>query len=207
MIPPIKNLVGTGLGFVSLRHGIRQQSLCHCRQMSSSSVRKYSSGGSKKGEEEVNQIYEESKHEIQGRPRVFSGIQPTGDIHLGNYFGAIRQWVKFQEEKKAGKYEHCIYSVVDLHAITMPQDRHVLEKNIFQAVATLLACGIDPNESILFLQSHVPLHPQLAWVLGCLSTMPQLGRLPNFRDKSKRLKEVPLDCILILFFKLLLVFP
>ncbi|CAL8071313.1 unnamed protein product [Orchesella dallaii] len=196
----IKTLVGIGL--TSLRHNFKLQRFCSCRQLSSSSFRKFSSSkesggtGSKKGEEvgeeDVNKIFEESKHEIKGQPRVFSGIQPTGEIHLGNYFGAIRQWVRFQDEKKAGKYEQCIYSVVDLHAITIPQDRDVLEKNIFQAVATLLACGIDPNESILFLQSHVPLHPQLSWVLGCLSTMPQLGRLPNFRDKSKKLKEVPL---------------
>ncbi|OXA50167.1 tryptophan--tRNA ligase, mitochondrial [Folsomia candida] len=152
--------------------------------------RNYSSSydGVGAGEEKIGDIKEVRPED----KRIFSGIQPTGQIHLGNYFGAIKQWVKFQEEKVEGKYGECIYSVVDLHAITMPQERDSLEKSTFECVATLLACGIDPNKSILFLQSHVALHSQLSWVLGCTTTMPRLGQLPQFKEKSKTLAEVPL---------------
>jgi len=124
--------------------------------------------------------------------RIFSGIQPTGQIHLGNYFGAVRQWVKFQNEKIQGKYDESIFCVVDLHAITLPQDPKKLRAASLEATATILACGIDPDKSVLFLQSQVALHTQLSWVLGCLTTMPRLGQLASFREKSKQVKDVPL---------------
>lgn len=119
--------------------------------------------------------------------RIFSGIQPTGSLHLGNYYGAIKQWVKLQDEG-----EDVIYSIVDLHAITLPQEPKKLSQNIFDCAATLLACGIDPDKSILFLQSTISYHAELSWVLNCLTTMPRLGHLPQYKEKSAMVKDVPL---------------
>lgn len=98
------------------------------------------------------------------RPRVLSGIQPTaGSFHLGNYLGAVRQWVALQEAHDA------FYMVVDLHAITIPQDPAELRANTRLAVAQLLAAGVDPERCTLFVQSHVPEHAQLGWVMNCLT--------------------------------------
>ncbi|XP_068209673.1 tryptophan--tRNA ligase, mitochondrial isoform X1 [Palaemon carinicauda] len=118
---------------------------------------------------------------------IFSGIQPTGVLHLGNYFGAVRKWVELQD---AG--ENVIYCIVDLHSITLPQDPKTLHSQILSMAASLIACGIDPSKAILFQQSKVSEHSQLNWVLGCLTTMARLGHLPQFKEKSDRLKEVPL---------------
>jgi tryptophanyl-tRNA synthetase len=115
------------------------------------------------------------------RPRVLSGIQPTADsFHLGNYLGAVRNWVSMQ-----GEYD-CFYSVVDLHAITVRQDPEVLRQRTRVAAAQLLAVGIDPARSTLFVQSHVPEHAQLAWVLGCLTGFGEASRMTQFKDKSAR---------------------
>jgi tryptophanyl-tRNA synthetase len=115
------------------------------------------------------------------RPRVLSGIQPTADsFHLGNYLGAIRQWAALQEDHDA------YYCVVDLHAITVEQDPQLLRKRTRIAAAQLLAAGIDPDRSTLFVQSQVPEHTQLAWVLGCLTGFGEAGRMTQFKDKSGR---------------------
>lgn len=115
------------------------------------------------------------------RPRVLSGIQPTaGSFHLGNYLGALRQWVALQETHDA------FYCVVDLHAITVEQDPKVLRQNTRVSAAQLLALGIDPDRSALFVQSHVPEHAQLAWVLQCLTGFGEASRMTQFKDKSAR---------------------
>ncbi|MEU0407006.1 tryptophan--tRNA ligase [Streptomyces griseorubiginosus] len=115
------------------------------------------------------------------RPRVLSGIQPTaGSFHLGNYLGAVRQWVALQESHDA------FYAVVDLHAITIPQDPKELTANTRLAAAQLLAAGLDPERCTLFVQSHVPEHAQLAWVMNCLTGFGEASRMTQFKDKSAR---------------------
>ncbi|WP_305126595.1 tryptophan--tRNA ligase [Streptomyces odontomachi] len=115
------------------------------------------------------------------RPRVLSGIQPTaGSFHLGNYLGAVRQWVALQDSHDA------FYMVVDLHAITVPQDPAELRANTRLAAAQLLAAGLDPQRCTLFVQSHVPEHAQLAWVMNCLTGFGEAGRMTQFKDKSAK---------------------
>ena len=115
------------------------------------------------------------------RPRVLSGIQPTADsLHLGNYLGAVRQWVSLQFDHDA------FYCVVDLHAITIEHDPAVLRQRTLASVAQLLAMGLDPGQCTLFVQSHVPEHTQLAWVLGCLTGFGEASRMTQFKDKSAR---------------------
>ncbi|RWS14966.1 hypothetical protein B4U79_12471, partial [Dinothrombium tinctorium] len=122
------------------------------------------------------------------RSVVFSGIQPTGSIHLGNYFGAIRQWVDLQNDES----KCCIFSVADLHSITMRTEPEQLKSNIKLVTATLLASGLDPEKCILFQQSSVSQHTLFSWILGCFSTMAELRHLPHFKEKSATLKTVPL---------------
>ena len=115
------------------------------------------------------------------RPRVLSGIQPTADsFHVGNYLGALRQWVELQASHET------FYSIVDLHAITVEQDPTVLRQRARVAAAQLLALGIDPHRSTLFVQSHVPAHTQLSWVLECLTGFGEASRMTQFKDKSQR---------------------
>ena len=114
---------------------------------------------------------------------VFSGIQPSGMLTLGNYLGALKNWVSMQED-----YD-CIFSVVDLHSITVRQDPIKLRKQIFDTYVLLLACGIDPKKSLLFIQSHVPAHSQLAWVFNCYTQFGELSRMTQFKDKSSRYAE------------------
>ncbi|TDB86041.1 tryptophan--tRNA ligase [Actinomadura sp. KC216] len=115
------------------------------------------------------------------RPRVLSGIQPTADsFHLGNYLGALRQWVAMQDTHDA------FYCVVDLHAITVEHDPAVLRRRTKVAVAQLLAMGLDPERATVFVQSHVPEHAELAWVLGCLTGFGEAGRMTQFKDKSSK---------------------
>jgi tryptophanyl-tRNA synthetase len=117
----------------------------------------------------------------QSRPRVFSGMQPTADsLHLGNYLGALTQWVALQ-----GDHE-CVYCVVDQHAITMPHDPAELRRRTRATAAQFLAAGVEPERSVLFVQSHVPAHSQLAWVLGCLTGYGEASRMTQFKDKSSR---------------------
>lgn len=117
------------------------------------------------------------------KKRVLSCIQPTGEIHLGNYFGAVKNWVNIQDD-----YE-CFYGVVDLHAMTMPYDARELKKNTLQMVAELLACGIDPEKSILFIQSLVPQHTELTWIFNCVASYGELSRMTQFKDKSAMVEE------------------
>ncbi|MFI2257764.1 tryptophan--tRNA ligase [Streptomyces tubercidicus] len=115
------------------------------------------------------------------RPRVLSGIQPTaGSFHLGNYLGAVRQWVALQESHDA------FYMVVDLHAITVPQDPAELRSNTRIAAAQLLAAGLDPERCTLFIQSHVPEHAQLGWVMNCLTGFGEASRMTQFKDKAAK---------------------
>jgi len=117
----------------------------------------------------------------EARPRVFSGIQPTADsFHLGNYLGALRSWVRMQDT------HDCLYCVVDLHAITAGHDPKVLRRRTQVAAAQLLALGIDPERSTLFVQSHVPAHAELAWVLGCITGFGEASRMTQFKDKAAK---------------------
>lgn len=117
--------------------------------------------------------------------RVFSGVQPTGNIHLGNYLGALKQFVELQEDHE------CIYCIVDMHAITVPQDPKELREHILDVAALYLAVGIDPEKSIVFVQSDVPGHAELNWVLTCNSYTGELSRMTQFKDKSKGKESAP----------------
>ncbi len=116
-------------------------------------------------------------------PRVFSGVQPTGRLHLGNYLGAIRSFVSLQED-----YE-TLYCVVDLHAITVPQDPAALRKQILEVAAAFLAAGIDPERSIVFNQSRVSAHAELAWIFNCVARLGWLNRMTQFKEKAGRNRE------------------
>ncbi len=111
---------------------------------------------------------------------IFSGIQPSGAIHLGNYLGALRNWVALQDEY------NCVYCVVDEHAITVRQDPAALRRQTLELFAQLVACGVDPEKSILFVQSHVPAHAELAWVLNCYTMFGELSSMTQFKDKSAK---------------------
>jgi tryptophanyl-tRNA synthetase len=111
---------------------------------------------------------------------IFSGVQPSGNLHIGNYIGALSQWVKIQENADA------IFCIVDLHAITVPQDPKILREKVFELAALYLACGIDPKKSHLFIQSENPDHTYLTWLLNCLATMGQLNRMTQFKEKSQK---------------------
>ncbi|HVW42292.1 MAG TPA: tryptophan--tRNA ligase [Amycolatopsis sp.] len=120
-------------------------------------------------------------HESPARLRVLSGIQPTADsFHLGNYLGAVRQWVRLQDTHET------FYMIADLHAITVEQDPKVLRQRTRVSVAQLIAAGVDPERSALFVQSQVPEHAQLSWVLECLTGFGEAGRMTQFKDKSAR---------------------
>ncbi len=114
------------------------------------------------------------------RPIVFSGAQPSGELSIGNYMGALRQWVNMQND-----YE-CLYCIVDLHAITVRQDPVALRKACLDAAALYLAIGIDPQKSTVFIQSHAPQHAELGWILNCYTQMGELQRMTQFKDKSQR---------------------
>ena len=117
--------------------------------------------------------------------KIFSGVQPTGNLHLGNYLGAIKNFVELQNEKE----NECIFCVVDLHAITVKQDPKELKKNIRETVAIFIACGIDPAQSIIFNQSMVSAHSEAAWILSCVSRMGWLNRMTQFKEKAGKDKE------------------
>ncbi|MBW1999096.1 MAG: tryptophan--tRNA ligase, partial [Deltaproteobacteria bacterium] len=117
------------------------------------------------------------------KKRVFSGIQPTGDIHIGNLLGAIKHWVAIQSEFD------CIYCVVDLHAITIPQDPRVLKAKIREVAGLLMAAGLDPDQTTIFVQSHITAHTELTWILNCFTPMGWLQRMTQFKEKSERQKE------------------
>lgn len=115
--------------------------------------------------------------------RVLSGIQPTGNLHLGNYLGAIVHWVRMQEEHP------CLFCIVDLHAITVWQDPAALRANTLEMAAALLAAGIDPAKAILFVQSHAPQHAELGWVLNCVARIGWLNRMVQFKEKAGKDRE------------------
>lgn len=117
--------------------------------------------------------------------RVFSGVQPTGNIHIGNYIGALRQFVELQNEMD------CVYCIVDLHSITMPQDPEELRKTTLDVAALYLSVGLDPKKSIIFVQSTVKEHAELAWLLTCNSYTGELSRMTQFKDKSKDKESAP----------------
>ncbi len=116
----------------------------------------------------------------QAKKTIFSAVQPSGDITLGNYLGAIKNWVALQDEY------NCIYSIVDMHAITVRQTPAELRRRSLELLMQYIACGIDPEKAILFIQSHVPAHAQLSWVLSCNTQMGELSRMTQFKDKSKK---------------------
>jgi len=119
------------------------------------------------------------------KKKIFSGVQPTGNLHLGNYIGAIKNFVDLQNDKE----NNCIYCVVDLHAITSKQDPIKLEQNILETTATFLASGIDPKKSIIFNQSKVPAHSEASWILSCIARMGWLNRMTQFKEKAGKDKE------------------
>ena len=117
--------------------------------------------------------------------RVFSGVQPTGNIHLGNYLGALKQFVALQDEND------CIYCIVDMHSITVPQDPEELKNHILDVAALYLAVGLDPEKSIVFVQSEVSGHAELSWILTCNSYTGELSRMTQFRSKSRGQESAP----------------
>ncbi len=112
---------------------------------------------------------------------IFSGIQPSGTLHIGNYLGAIKQWIALQEGNTS------YFCIVDQHAITVPYDQKTLQDRILDAAATYLAAGIDPEKSVIFIQSHVAAHTELAWMLSTIAPYGQMSRMTQFKDKSKKL--------------------
>lgn len=117
------------------------------------------------------------------KKRIFSGIQPSGDLTLGSYMGAIKNWVALQDE-----YE-CLYCIVDMHAITVRQNPADLRRRALSQLAQYVACGLDPEKSVLFIQSHVPQHAELGWILGCYTQFGELSRMTQFKDKSAKHKD------------------
>ncbi|AFS48079.1 tryptophan--tRNA ligase [alpha proteobacterium HIMB5] len=117
--------------------------------------------------------------------KIFSGVQPTGNLHLGNYLGAIKNFVKLGNVQN----NHCIYCVVDLHAITVKQDPKLLTENIRETVATFVASGIDPEKNIIFNQSRVSAHAEAAWIFSCVARMGWLNRMTQFKEKAGKDKE------------------
>ncbi len=117
---------------------------------------------------------------MQDKKMIFSGVQPTGCVTLGNYIGALKNWVKLQKDY------NCIYSVVDMHSITVRQNPEELRARARQFLALYMACGIDPAESIMFFQSHVSAHAELSWILSCHTYMGELARMTQFKDKSAK---------------------
>ena len=119
----------------------------------------------------------------QPSKRIFSGIQPTGNLHIGNYLGAIKNWINLQEE------DDCIYSIVDLHAMTVPNNLLDIKNSTLEVAAAVIASGIDPKKSILFNQSNVPQHTELAWIFNCIARIGWLNRMTQFKEKAGKKKD------------------
>lgn len=115
--------------------------------------------------------------------RIFSGVQPTNNLTIGNYLGAIRNWVEVQKSGQA------LFCIVDLHALTVPQDPETLKRSTLEVAAAYLAAGVDAQKSLIFVQSHVPLHTELAWILGCMTPLGWLSRMTQFKDKSGKNRD------------------
>jgi len=127
----------------------------------------------------------ETPTDYAGPQRVLSGMQPTGQLHLGNYLGALKNWVSLQDD---GAWE-CFYCVVDLHAITLPHDPKTLPDAVRSAAAAYIASGVDPSKSAIFAQSAVPAHAELAWIFNCVARLGWLERMTQFKDKAGKDKE------------------
>jgi len=112
--------------------------------------------------------------------RIFSGIRPTGELHIGNYFGAMKQWLELQEKNE------CFFSIVDLHAVTTPYQKELLQKNILELMAAFLAAGLDPEKCTIFVQSQIKEHTELAWILGTICPVGELKRMTQFKEKVKK---------------------
>lgn len=123
-----------------------------------------------------------SSNTSKGKPVIFSGIQPSGALNIGGYIGAVRNWVELQN---SAKYD-CLFSLVDLHSITVRQEPALLRENFYSLLALYVACGIDPEKNVIFCQSHVPQHSELAWILSCVTSMGELSRMTQFKDKSRK---------------------
>ena len=119
------------------------------------------------------------------KKKIFSGVQPTGNLHLGNYIGAIKNFVSLQNDKN----NECVYCVVDLHAITVKQDPKILKNNIRETTAAFLASGLDSKKSIIFNQSMVSAHSEGSWILSCVARMGWLNRMTQFKEKAGKDKE------------------
>ncbi len=117
---------------------------------------------------------------MNSQKRIFSGVQPSGNLHIGNYLGAIKNWVKLQDEFES------IFCIVDLHAITVPQKPEELRKRVLEVAKIYLASGIDPEKSSIFIQSHIKEHAELAWVLNSIAKMPELDKMTQFKDKTQK---------------------
>ena len=126
----------------------------------------------------ANEVMNEAR-----KKRIFSGIQPSGELTLGSYMGAIKNWVALQDE-----YE-CVYCIVDLHAITVRQNPADLRRRALEQLAQYIACGLDPEKNVMFIQSHVPQHAELGWILGCYTQFGELSRMTQFKDKSAKHKD------------------
>jgi len=126
----------------------------------------------------ANEVMNEAR-----KKRIFSGIQPSGELTLGSYMGAIKNWVALQDE-----YE-CVYCIVDLHAITVRQNPADLRRRAMEQLAQYIACGLDPEKNVMFIQSHVPQHAELGWILGCYTQFGELSRMTQFKDKSSKHKD------------------
>lgn len=127
------------------------------------------------------------------KPRVFSGVQPSGNLTIGNYIGALKQWVQEQNT-----YD-CFFSIVDLHAITVPQDPDSLRQKSLEVAALYIACGIDPDKATIFIQSHVAAHTELAWILTCLTPLGWLQRMTQFKDKSAKQQQDSIGAGLLIY--------
>lgn len=123
---------------------------------------------------------EQQQQEQQAKKVIFSGIKPSGDLTLGSYLGAIKNWVSLQDDYR------CLYCIVDMHAITVRQNPADLRRRSLQQLALYIACGLDPEKNILFIQSHVPAHAELGWVLDCYTMFGELSRMTQFKDKSRK---------------------
>jgi tryptophanyl-tRNA synthetase len=129
---------------------------------------------------EFDLLSHEATHMVSQKKNILSGIQPSGQLILGNYVGALSHWVKMQDEY------NCYFMLADLHTLTVTQAPHELRQRCYDFLALYIACGIDPEKNVLFAQSHVPAHTQLAWVLSCSTQLGELNRMTQFKDKSQR---------------------
>ncbi|CAH0729419.1 unnamed protein product, partial [Brenthis ino] len=157
-----------------------------------SSYRSLSSSICRFKETDISKTENKKSQENEGWPkRVVTGLQPTGTLHVGNYFAAVQRCVKLQNEG-----DDLMVFIADLHAHTTPQDPAQIQENTLDLVAYLLASGLDPEKSVLFIQSAVPRHAELCWLLACLATHARLAHLPQYKEKSATMKEVPVGLLL-----------